>query len=487
MILARLVRTATFRLAAGFAALFSVSIIAVSSIVYVAMTRYSDQQIDLSISAEVKTIRDSLAGASAPEIVKAINDRLTDIDPDYFYYALQDSDGGVLAGNLRPLPAITGWADIPLKTIDGDGYRERHTIRGLGVDLTPELHLFIGRDTHDLDDLQEGITRFFLAGAAATVLLALASGLVLSARFLRRVEVVNVAARHIMDGHLDERVPSRGKADEFDRLAANLNAMLDRIQQLMQGLHQVSSDIAHDLRTPLSHMRQRLELARLKAASAADYDAAVERAVADIDGILGVFAALLRIAQIEAGARREGFAPIDLSGVFETIIDTYGPVADDSGHRLTGTVAPGQRIRGDRQLLTQMLANLVENTIRHTPPGTGITVSLAPGPDGPVGQVRDTGPGIPEAAQQKVFQRFFRLDASRMTPGSGLGLSLVAAVAQLHEIRLALSDNRPGLAVTLDFSEAARLPVDRAGAARTMGPATPPGLGPSTVARPRIS
>jgi len=453
---ARLVRTATFRLAAGFAALFSVSIIVVSSIVYVAMTRYSDQQIDLSISAEVKTIRDSLAGASAPEIVKAINDRLTDIDPDYFYYALQDSDGGVLAGNLRPLPAVTGWADIPLKTIDGDGYRERHTIRGLGVDLTPGLHLFIGRDTHDLDELQEGITRFFLAGAAATVLLALASGLVLSARFLRRVEAVNIAARHIMDGHLDERVPSRGKADEFDRLAANLNAMLDRIQQLMQGLHQVSSDIAHDLRTPLSHMRQRLELARLKAASAQDYDAAVDRAVTDIDGILGVFAALLRIAQIEAGARREGFAPIDLSGVFETIIDTYGPVADDSGHRLTGTVAPGQRIRGDRQLLTQMLANLVENTIRHTPPGTGITVSLAPGPDGPVGQVRDTGPGIPEAARQKVFQRFFRLDASRMTPGSGLGLSLVAAVAQLHEIRLALSDNRPGLAVTLDFGEAAR-------------------------------
>lgn len=457
VILARLVRTATFRLAAGFAALFSVSIIVVSSIVYVAMTRYSDQQIDLSISAEVKTIRDSLAGASAPEIVKAINDRLTDIDPDYFYYALQDADGGVLAGNLRPLPAVTGWADIPLRTTDGDGNRERHTIRGLGVDLTPELRLFIGRDTHDLDELQEGITSFFLAGAAATVLLALASGLVLSARFLRRVEAVNVAARHIMDGHLDERVPSRGKgADEFDRLAANLNAMLDRIQQLMQGLHQVSSDIAHDLRTPLSHMRQRLELARLKAASAADYDAAVERAVADIDGILGVFAALLRIAQIEAGARREGFAPIDLSGVFETIIDTYGPVADDSGHRLTGTVAPGLRIRGDRQLLTQMLANLVENTIRHTPAGTGITVSLAPGPDGPVGQVRDTGPGIPEAARQKVFQRFFRLDASRMTPGSGLGLSLVAAVAQLHEIRLALADNGPGLAVTLDFGEAAK-------------------------------
>ncbi len=217
VILARLVGTATFRLAAGFAALFSVSIIAVSSIVYVAMTRYSDQQIDLSISAEVKTIRDALAGASAPEIVKAINDRLTDIDPDYFYYALQDPDGGVLAGNLRPLPATTGWADIPLKTIDGDGNRERHIIRGLGVDLTPELRLFIGRDTHDLDELQEGITSFFLAGAAATVLLALAGGLVLSARFLRRVEAVNTAARHIMDGHLDERVPSRGKADEFDR------------------------------------------------------------------------------------------------------------------------------------------------------------------------------------------------------------------------------------------------------------------------------
>lgn len=469
MILGRLVRTATFRLAAGFAALFSVSIIVVSSITYMAMTQYSDQQIDLSISSEMKAVRDSVGGDSAPEIVKAINDRITDIDPDYYYYALEDSDGSVLAGNLRPVPAVTGWADIPLETGDGSGASERHIIRGLGVDLTPELHLFIGRDTHDLDELQEGITSFFLAGAAATVLLALASGLVLSARFLRRVEAVNTAARHIMDGHLDERMPSRGKgADEFDRLADNLNAMLDRIQQLMQGLHQVSSDIAHDLRTPLSHMRQRLEAARLKATSADDYDAAVERAVADIDGILGVFAALLRIAQIESGARREGFAPVDLSGVFETIIDTYGPVADDAGHRLAGRVAPGLRIRGDRQLLTQMLANLVENTIRHTPPGTEIGVSLAPGPDGPVGQVCDTGPGIPEAAREKVFQRFFRLDAARMTPGSGLGLSLVSAVAQLHEIRVILSDNRPGLAVTLDFAEAAK-------AFATAGRATPRG------------
>ncbi len=472
----RLVRTATFRLAAGFAALFSVSIIVVSSITYVAMTRYSDQQIDLSISSEMKAVRDSVAGDSAPEIVKAINDRITDIDPDYYYYALEDSDGSVLAGNLRPVPAVTGWADIPLETSDGNGTTERHTIRGLGVDLTPELHLFIGRDTQDLDELQEGITSFFLAGAAATVLLALASGLVLSARFLRRVEAVNTAARHIMDGHLDERVPSHGKADEFDRLADSLNAMLDRIQQLMQGLHQVSSDIAHDLRTPLSHMRQRLEAARLKATSAADYDAAVERAVTDIDGILGVFAALLRIAQIESGARREGFAPVDLSGVFETIIDTYGPVADDAGYRLAGTVAPGLRIRGDRQLLTQMLANLVENTIHHTPPGTEIAVSLAPGPDGPVGRVRDTGPGIPEAAREKVFQRFFRLDASRMTPGSGLGLSLVAAVAQLHEIRVTLADNRPGLAVTLDFAEPAEAIVP-AGRAAARGDARPPRLG----------
>ena len=475
---ARLVRTATFRLAAGFAALFSVSIIVVSSIVYVAMTRYSDQQIDLSISAEMTAVRDSVANASTAQVIKAINDRIADIEPDYFYYVLQDSTGSMLAGNLRPVPSATGWADIPLDTTDADGVHERHTIRGLGIDLTPELHLFIGRDTHDLDELQQGIAGFFLAGAAATVLLALASGLVLSARFLRRVEAVNVAARHIMDGHLDERVPSRGKADEFDRLAENLNAMLDRIQQLMQGLHQVSSDIAHDLRTPLSHMRQRLELARLKADSVADYDAAVERAVADIDGILGVFAALLRIAQIESGARREGFASVDLSGVFDTIIDTYGPVADDAGHRLTGAVAPGLQVRGDRQLLTQMLANLVENTIRHTPPGTEITVSLAPSPGGPVGKVCDTGPGIPEAAREKVFQRFFRLDASRMTPGSGLGLSLVAAVAQLHEIRVTLSDNRPGLAVTLEFGDAARVAAAAAGRGARPAAARPGTDGP---------
>ena len=463
MILGRLVRTATFRLAAGFAALFSVSIIAVSSIVYIAMTRYSDHQIDLSICSEMKAVRDSTATLSRAGVIQAINARVADIDPDYFYYALQDTSGAVLAGNLRAVAMTSGMGDLTLPPADDDPDGDPRNLRGLGVDLPSGLHLFIGRDTRDLDELQEGITRFFLAGAAATVLLTLAGGLVLSARFLKRIEAVNTAAGHIMDGHLDERIPVHGKADEFDRLADNLNRMLERIQHLMQGLHQVSSDIAHDLRTPLSRMRQRLELARLKAQSATETDAALERAITDIDSILGVFAALLRIAQIEAGAQREGFAVVDLSSLFETIIDTYGPVADDSGHRLAGTVMPGLKVRGDRQLLTQMVANLVENTIRHTPPGTGITVALTQGPYGPEGIVRDTGPGIPAAAREKVFQRFYRLDASRMTPGSGLGLSLVAAVAHLHDIGISLSDNHPGLTVTLDFGPAARPAAIRPG------------------------
>jgi signal transduction histidine kinase len=227
--------------------------------------------------------------------------------------------------------------------------------------------------------------------------------------------------------------------------------MLDRIQMLMDGLRQVSNDIAHDLRTPLTRLRQRLELARAKATTVADYQAAVDQALAETDEILDTFGALLRIAQIEAGTRRSAFTEVDLSGVLQTIVETYAAVAEDHQHGLASRIAEGVTVQGDRQLLTQMIANLVENALRHTPTGTRIEIELAEPSSAPVCVIRDNGPGIPEPERQKVFRRFYRLDSSRATPGSGLGLSLVAAVAELHRIAIEVGDNRPGLQVTLRF------------------------------------
>jgi signal transduction histidine kinase len=255
-----------------------------------------------------------------------------------------------------------------------------------------------------------------------------------------------------MRGNLARRIALRGTSDEFDRLSANLNEMLDRIQMLMDGLRQVSNDIAHDLRTPLTRLRQRLELARTKATTVADFETAVDKAIAETDEILDTFGALLRIAQIEAGTRRAAFTDVDLSGVCQTIVETYAAVAEDHQHALESRIAEGVTVQGDRQLLTQMIANIVENALRHTPDGTRIELELAGLPAAPVCTIRDNGPGIPEPERQKVFRRFYRLDSSRATPGSGLGLSLVAAVAELHRIAVEIGDGQPGLKVTLRFA-----------------------------------
>jgi len=256
-----------------------------------------------------------------------------------------------------------------------------------------------------------------------------------------------------MRGNLSRRIALRGSGDEFDRLSTNLNEMLDRMQMLMDGLRQVSNDIAHDLRTPLTRLRQHLEGAHLRARTVAEYQLVVDKAIAETDEILGTFGALLRIAQIEAGTRRAAFTAVDLSGVLQTIVETYAAVAEDHEHDLASRIADGITVRGDRQLLTQMIANIVENALRHTPAGTRIELELAAA-SGPICTIRDNGPGIPEPERQRVFRRFYRLDSSRATPGSGLGLSLVAAIAELHRIAVEVGDNQPGLRVTLRFPQA---------------------------------
>jgi signal transduction histidine kinase len=273
----------------------------------------------------------------------------------------------------------------------------------------------------------------------------------MSAGLLRRVEAVSRTSRAIIDGNLARRIPVRGVDDEFDHLALSLNAMLDRIQALMEGLKQVSSDIAHDLRTPLSRLRQRLEVARLRSQSVEELRAALDGSIAHVDAILETFGALLRIAQIESGTRKAAFAQVDLSEVLSAMVEIYAPVAEAKGQSITGAITPALAVRGDRDLLTQMFANLVENAIRHSPQGAAIALSASLQAGTIEALVCDTGPGIPERSRSKVFLRFFRVDESRTTAGSGLGLSLVAAVAALHDIEITLGDNHPGLRVMLRF------------------------------------
>jgi signal transduction histidine kinase len=284
-----------------------------------------------------------------------------------------------------------------------------------------------------------------------TVVLALAGGLAMSFGVLRRVEAISRASRAIMTGDLGQRIVLRGTYDEFDHLSASLNAMLDRIQELMLGLQQVSSDIAHDLRTPLTRLRQRLELGRRRETTVGGLRDTFEGAIGDVDMILETFSALLRIAQIEAGTRRAGFKPVALSELLNGLIEAYQPVAEENGQIMLGRIEAGLCVYGDRELLTQLFANLLENVIRHSSTGVRISVEAIPAPKATLVIVADTGPGIPAAFREKVLRRFYRLEASRTTPGNGLGLSLVYAVTILHEGTLDLEDNEPGLRCVLRF------------------------------------
>lgn len=454
----RIFRTTGFRLAALYAGLFGLSVLVLFAVIYWITGDALRQQLAATVEGEVAALMEDYGTGGFLRAAGAIEQRLASgLHPTSFYFLL-NRENGKIAGNLPRISPRIGWQELPAPPEPGDApdvdpedQGERRLL-ALGVSLPDGSFLLVGANTYRVTEVEEAIIRAFGWAFGVTLLLGAMGGGILSIGFLGRVDAINRTTRAIIDGRLANRVPTRGSGDELDRLAVNLNEMLDRVQTLMESLRQVSSDIAHDLRTPLSRLRQRLEGVRLKGRSIEDYESVLDDAIAETDAILKTFTALLRIAQIEAGTRKSAFSTVDLSSVFHSIVEAYGAVAEDRRQNLTAKIAPGLHVRGDRELLTQMLANLVENAIRHTPAGAHIELVLERRRAGPVGIVADDGPGIAAEARDKVFQRFFRLERSRSTPGSGLGLSLVAAVADIHGIAITLADNGPGLEVLLDFA-----------------------------------
>jgi signal transduction histidine kinase len=319
-------------------------------------------------------------------------------------------------------------------------------------DLGGGVLLAVGGDLRQVDELEKAIATAFLWTIGLAGMLGIVGGVLLSRAFLRRVDAISRTAEAIIDGDLTRRVPTRGTGDDLDRLAGTLNHMLDRIGILMESLRQVSSDVAHDLRTPLTRLYQRLEGARAHAQSMAEYESAIDAATGEAQRLLDIFSALLRIAQVEGSSSRAGIGDVDLTAVAETVADAYRPDAEEAGHALTAAISQGVVVSGDQELLTQALANLVENALRHTPPGTRIDVRLEGNSEtGARLSVEDDGPGVAAADLPHLTDRFYRGESSRTTPGNGLGLSLVSAVAELHRATLDLNAMKPGLRVTLSF------------------------------------
>jgi signal transduction histidine kinase len=451
--LPKLVHTSSFRLTLLYAALFSLSALILLGVIYGATTYYMTGTIDAAIESDVTELKQALSENGRDRLIVLVEERIQQMPNGPIFYLLEDAAGNSLAGNLPAIGPRTGAFDLNVPSLAPPS--ERHiAIHIHSVKLTTGDDLMVGADATQLVELKELILSSFGWCFAITLLLAVGGGVVMSGSILRRIESVNRTSRDIMAGNLSRRIPLAGTNDEFDRLAESLNAMLDRTERSLEGMRQVSNDIAHDLRTPLTRLRHRLEFAQRKCQSADELRSAIDHSITETDAILDTFGALLWIAQLEGQGSQRPFVAIDLSELLATVAEVYQSTAEQKAQRILVAAEAALTVSGDRELLTQLFCNLVENAVRHSPSGASIEIGAADR-DGVVEVwIADNGPGIPQEARAKVFQRFYRLEASRTTSGNGLGLSLVAAIAALHRIDLALADNAPGLRVLLRFAPA---------------------------------
>jgi hypothetical protein len=457
----KLVRSTGFKLAALHALLLVASSLALGGFFWWSTAGYLNRQTEQAIRTDVLLLTTRWRDSEAASLAVAIAQRLAEDAEDEAIYFLIDGEGRPRGGNLDRWPAEAtaegGWYELPL--IRG-GQATVGRIHVLG--MPDGGRLLVGRDVKQRLALRELVADAVLYGSGLAVVLAGLGGVLVRRLLQSRLAPVAATATAIGQGDLSHRVPLSGADDDFDRLAETLNAMLDQIGVLMEGVRGVSNAIAHDLRTPLARLRGRLEEA-LGAGDQASLRAAVERGIVELDGIIGVFQALLRIAEIEAGARRAAFAGFDLAAVLTDAADLYGAAADERGLAFAVALPQTLPMVGDRDMLLQAAANLLDNAIKFTPAGGTVRLS-AERRGGEVSIiVADTGPGIAPGDRERVVERFYRAEESRGTPGAGLGLSLVLAVAQLHGGTLTLEDAAPGLRAIVQFPAAEPHPeVERA-------------------------
>jgi signal transduction histidine kinase len=478
--LGRLLRTNAFRLAALYLALFATSVLALLAFIYFSTADFVERQTEATVDAEITGLQEQYKEHGIDGLTNVIIER-SKANPrsDEPLYLLADQDYKPIMGNLSIWPDARtikpGWISFPVHVYRRDGTTELHQALGETIELTDYRdHLLVGRDISAANLFRTSILETLAWASLLTLMLGVLGGLFMTRNMLRRVDAVNRTSEHIIHGDMSQRVPLTGSGDEFDQLATNLNAMLDQIERLMAGMRQVTDNIAHDLRTPLARLRARLEVTLLEKPDAQRYGEALRQTIAEADTLLGTFNALLSIAEAEAGSRREALAVVRLDEIAHSVAELYEPVADEKGLTLAALIDEGVLVRGDRHLLSQAIANLLDNALKYTPAGSVSLTVRAEGEWARV-EVADTGPGVPADHREAVLDRFVRLEGSRSTPGNGLGLSLVRAVARMHAGSVRLEENRPsasspGLRVILT------LPLQEP-AATLPAPAVEPALG----------
>jgi signal transduction histidine kinase len=451
----RVVRSQAFRIILVYVLLFAVSVTALLGFTYWNTRRTLDAQTDQIIDAEITGLSEQYHNLGLRGLYEAVNGRSQ--RGGQALYILTDGVHRILAGNLDSWPQIAATPDNFVEfdyERRVDGKIEIRRARGRLIALADNFYLLVAQDVHDRYLTTRMFTTTLPWTVALILVLGLTGGALTSRNMLQRLDSINRTSGEIIAGDLSRRVPVGSAHDEFDALAENLNLMLDRIERLMKGLREVTDSVAHDLRTPLNRLRQRLEQSMARLGAAGSDTGEIERAIADTDQLIGTFNALLLIAETDAGTARGAMSPLDLVSVAADVTELYEPLAEQRD--VTLVLAPGAGvIEGNRSLIAQALANLVDNAIKYTPRGGRVTIRCGASLQGVDLAVADSGPGIPQADRTRVVERFVRLEASRNSPGTGLGLSLVAAVAHFHNAQLLLEDNNPGLKAILRFPRAA--------------------------------
>lgn len=447
-----MLRNATMRLIAAHLLLVAVSTALVLGFLYWRIGGVIDEEQRAVVEAEIRGLADDYQRGGSTALARAISQRLDNPTERDAVYLLADAQGRGLAGNLAQWPPTlapdSGWATLELYRKDR---RKPTEISALALRLPQNEMLLVGRDVEARSAFDSTLARALLWALAAITALSLATGWLLSRLVSGRIAEIDGAARAIMAGALDRRVALRGTADEFDRLAGTLNAMLDRIERLVRDLRTVTDSLAHDLRSPLGRLVRHLEAAADDGVGLEEQKSRIEQALREAEGVLATATALLDISRIDAGIGAEQFAPVDLGRLATDVAELYEAAAEEKGVTIACDAAPGLVVTGHDQLLALALSNLVENALKHAPPGSVITVAATRDEGDPALLVADCGPGIPAADRERALGRFVRLDPSRGTQGAGLGLALVAAVARMHEAGIDLADNAPGLRARLRF------------------------------------
>ncbi len=448
----RLLASSSFRLSLIYLCLFSASVLILFGFIYWSATDSVTRQTDAIVDAEIRGLAEQYQQRGLAGLIEAIRRRSQAADASRGLYLVADENFAPLAGNLSRWPGKQpdrdGWITFPLEFPDAEG-GGLDAGRARVFTLGSRLHLLVGHDIRERTRVAAHIRNVLIAGLAVTIGLAVVGGVLMSRAILGRVDAINDASREIMAGDLSRRVALSGRDDEFDRLAAQLNAMLDQIERLLVGMKQVTENVAHDLRSPLARLRSRLELTLMAQPESEAFRRAIEQSIGEADRLLATFNALLNIAQAESGAARRRFEPVDLAALVTDAAELYEPLAERRGQQLTVQAGGQATIKGDRNLIFQALSNLLDNAIKFAPQNSRLGIELEGDAEAAELVVWDQGPGIPESARERVLERFYREESSRSTPGSGLGLSLVAAVAGLHGGELRLEDNGPGLRARL--------------------------------------